>query len=100
VLRGLLAKHGHGRGTVYRLPADRRCQDTEALTAQIARLQSELTVHYRLVELRIADESHWRGGIRLAARFAQVPELKRFFELEAQLAAALGQPVDLVPVDL
>lgn len=100
VLRGLLVKHGDGRSTVYRLPSDQRSQGTGALAAQIARLQTELTVHYRLVELQIVDESHWRGGIQLAARFAQVPELKRFFELEAQLAAALGQPVDLVPVDL
>jgi tetratricopeptide (TPR) repeat protein len=103
VARGLLVQAGQGRGTYYILAKAAPVQQESAETALLSRAVQErlldermtLRQRYGLLALGlVATPAHLVQ--RLVADFAQPPALADFFQLEEQIEALAGQPVDLV----
>ncbi len=99
VERGILVKHGQGRGTYYALaaadtgPAVEESIDTLART--LADKRSVLSKRYDVTAL--ASMQSAPGQETLVARFNTLPNLLTFFRLEQELAAICSSPVRLVP---
>lgn len=112
VERGYLEKQGEGRGTYYTLaeqkrqnvspPPERRPAskiDLEQMQRQLYQQEQHLRQHYNVTALGLLRQTPGEM-LTLAVRFAILPDLLRFFELEKELEARLGIRIDLRLADL
>ncbi|MEM7116486.1 MAG: tetratricopeptide repeat protein [Chloroflexota bacterium] len=93
VEKGLLVKHGKGRGTYYALPATNSGQFATLLQMN----KGVWEVQFGLVALGLMSKGVENGRLSLVARFSSPPNLHTFFAFEALLTETVGVEVDLKP---
>lgn len=93
---GYLQRHGKGRGTYYSL-AEGNGPNLHDQVAQLLRQHiTGLARGYDITAIGLATDA--AIPLRLHVRFAVLPDLPRFFELEAHLSTLLSCEVNLKPV--
>jgi tetratricopeptide (TPR) repeat protein len=110
VERGLLEKHGKGRGTYY--TTTRRDEDssvgTDDLSQQFNTLRERIKEHrlglmenYGILRLGLmeSEKQQSRTSPRLVVDFEKLPDLVRFFDIENRLNALFQMDADLKLLD-
>jgi tetratricopeptide (TPR) repeat protein len=112
VERGYLVQRGKGRSTHYTLPAPAAAWDAlpraqqsepEEVAVQLKQLlyaqRRWMMEQYAVDAIGISDEYLPGNLVRLRVRFARLPDIHTFFDLEDRLNGLLNMTIDLLPVD-